>query len=320
VFVDVEPMVMHTLDGGNVAIIAYGQTGSGKTHTMLGTDENPGVNRRAVKALLETCNATEGKTYALSVSLVEIYIDRVSDLLSDVPVEKQKSRAIVTHPVTKATTVSNLTERPVASVEDVVSALADGERVRKVADTSMNSSSSRSHLIVVVKVTSTDDMSGRTRTGKLTLVDLAGSERCYKSGVNGTHLTEANAINKSLASLGQVFQSIRSKAKHVPYRNSKLTHLLQDSLGGRGLACLFVTLSPSKDNVQETLGTLAFGMTVRSTSKGPAAEMKREDVEEAGNQQRRSGSSTGGGAAAAAAAAEAGGGCSGGAAIAAADL
>ena len=202
VFVDVEPMVMHTLAGGNVAIIAYGQTGSGKTHTMLGTDANPGVNRRAVKALLATCNATEGTTYSLSVSLIEIYLDKVSDLLSDVPVTKQKA-SIVMNPITKATTVSNLTERAVESVQDVVAALSDGERIRKVAATSMNSNSSRSHLVVVVNVVGQDDESGRIQTGKLTLVDLAGSERCSKSDVDGVHMTETAAINKSLATLGQ---------------------------------------------------------------------------------------------------------------------
>lgn len=144
-------------------------------------------------------------------------------------------------------------------VEDVVRCLADGDANRTTAATKMNSHSSRSHLLLIVTVTGTDKVSGQKSVGKLTLVDLAGSERVGKTEATGQRLIEAAAINKSLSALGQVFTALRTSQTHIPYRNSKLTHILQDSLGGDAKCCVFVAVSPAESNLHETVGTLQFG-------------------------------------------------------------
>jgi kinesin family protein C2/C3 len=123
----------------------------------------------------------------------------------------------------------------------------------------MNSQSSRSHLLLQIVVTSKNTITNVTTVGKLTLVDLAGSERVSKSEATGQRLVEAAAINKSLSALGQVFTALRTNQPHVPYRNSKLTHVLQDSLGGDAKTCVFVNVSPAESNLPETIGTLKFG-------------------------------------------------------------
>ena len=136
----------------------------------------------------------------------------------------------------------------------------------------MNSSSSRSHLLVIINVTGMDQVSGQITNGKLMLVDLAGSERISKTEATGQRLVEAAAINKSLTSLGQVFSALKSRALHVPYRNSKLTYLLQGALGGDGKACLFVMVSPAQENLTETLSTLQFGSAARQVQLGKATK------------------------------------------------
>ena len=123
----------------------------------------------------------------------------------------------------------------------------------------MNSASSRSHLLLTIYVDTTNHISGVTSKGKLTLVDLAGSERIAKTEATGQRLVEAAAINKSLSALGQVFTSLRTNQSHIPYRNSKLTHLLKDSLGGDAKCCIFINVSPAQSNLSETMGTLKFG-------------------------------------------------------------
>lgn len=132
-------------------------------------------------------------------------------------------------------------------------------RCRSTACTKMNSASSRSHLVLTLTVRGVDKVTEEETVGKLRMVDLAGCERIAKSGATGKQLTEANAINKSLSSLGQVFIGLRQGDKHIPFRNSKLTHLLQDSLGGQSKTCFFVNISPSESNLQETMSTLEFG-------------------------------------------------------------
>lgn len=262
VFDDTEPVITSVVDGYNVSIIAYGQTGSGKTYTMMGTEDNPGVNRRAVRELLRVCNERQNATYEISVSLLEIYNDSIIDLLSTVSVEDQTC-ALRMDPATGNGFVTDLTWRGISTIEDVVSALVDGEKNRSVACTKMNSASSRSHLVLTLEVKGYDKVSEQHTVGKLRMVDLAGSERNSKSGATGKQLVEANAINKSLSALGQCFISLQQGANHVPFRNSKLTHLLQDSLGGQSKTCFFVNISPAESNLQETISTLQFGMNIR---------------------------------------------------------
>eukprot|EP00047_Mylnosiga_fluctuans_P024213 m.155935 g.155935 ORF g.155935 m.155935 type:complete len:166 (+) comp9799_c0_seq4:2675-3172(+) len=153
-------------------------------------------------------------------------------------------------------------------------ALADADRNRHVAATKMNSQSSRSHLLLQLTVSSYDHISKQTSVGKLTLVDLAGSERIAKTEATGQRLIEAAAINKSLTSLGQVFSALKANQTHIPYRNCKLTHLLQDSLGGDAKTCMFVNVSPAESNLPETVSTLKFGSTIRQIELAKPAAPK----------------------------------------------
>eukprot|EP00048_Salpingoeca_helianthica_P013128 m.196045 g.196045 ORF g.196045 m.196045 type:complete len:1328 (+) comp15460_c15_seq13:156-4139(+) len=278
VFEDTEPIITSCVDGYNVCIIAYGQTGSGKTFTMMGPPDNEGVNRRAVRELLRICQERRANAdYCIRISLLEIYNERILDLLSGPNADA--ARDIRLDPITKLPFVEGRTERTVNSVDEVMQALADADENRHVAATKMNSSSSRSHLLLQLTVTSTDLISNQTSTGKLTLVDLAGSERIAKTEATGQRLVEAAAINKSLTALGQVFAALRMHQSHVPYRNSKLTHLLQDSLGGDAKTCVFVNASPAESNLSETIGTLKFGAAIRTIELDTtAAKTKKKAV------------------------------------------
>jgi kinesin family protein C2/C3 len=249
-----------------VCIIAYGQTGSGKTYTMMGTEDNPGVNRRAVAELLRVCAEREQVEYTVKVSLLEIYNERFVDLLTDIPVMEQQCD-LRQDPKTKQAYVTNLTARTVTSIENVVQTLNDGEKNRSTASTKMNSVSSRSHLLLQLQIEGRDKIGGQVTNGKLTMVDLAGSERISKTAATGQRLVEAAAINKSLSALGQVFTALRVGQSHVPYRNSKLTHILEDSLGGNAKTCVFINVSPAESNLPETQSTLQFGAAITKITK-----------------------------------------------------
>ena len=147
-----------------------------------------------------------------------------------------------------------------------------GDSNRSVGATKMNTNSSRSHLLLLLKLHGTDRVTNAVTRGTLTLVDLAGSERISKTEATGQRLVEAAAINKSLSALGQVFAALRTNAMHVPYRNSKLTQLMQSSLGGDGKACLFVNVSPLASNLSETASTLQFGSAAKQVELGKAKQ------------------------------------------------
>ena len=150
--------------------------------------------------------------------------------------------------------------------------LFSGDMNRSVGATKMNTNSSRSHLLLLLKLQGTDRVTNAVTRGTLTLVDLAGSERISKTEATGQRLVEAAAINKSLSALGQVFAALRTNAMHVPYRNSKLTQLMQSSLGGDGKACLFVNVSPLASNLSETVSTLQFGSAAKQVQLGKATQ------------------------------------------------
>jgi kinesin family member C2/C3 len=161
VFDDTEPIMTSCVDGYNVCILAYGQTGSGKTFTMMGTEDNPGVNRRCVNELLKICSQRQSIKYKVSVSLMEIYNEKFVDLLSTLPVDQQDCELRM-DPKTKAGFITNLTERPIVNTEDVVKTLSDGEANRHVSATKMNSVSSRSHLLLTLMVEGQDTSLGRS--------------------------------------------------------------------------------------------------------------------------------------------------------------
>ncbi|KAL9281932.1 Kinesin-like protein KIN-14K [Arabidopsis thaliana] len=240
VFLDTRPLIRSILDGYNVCIFAYGQTGSGKTYTMSGpsitSEEDRGVNYRALNDLFHLTQSRQNSVmYEVGVQMVEIYNEQVRDLLSqDVPDASMHS---------------------VRSTEDVLELMNIGLMNRTVGATTLNEKSSRSHSVLSVHVRGVDVKTESVLRGSLHLVDLAGSERVGRSEVTGEKLKEAQHINKSLSALGDVIFALAHKNPHVPYRNSKLTQVLQNSLGGQAKTLMFVQINPDEDSYAETVST-----------------------------------------------------------------
>eukprot|EP00457_Paulinella_chromatophora_P000584 gb/GEZN01000584.1/.p1 GENE.gb/GEZN01000584.1/~~gb/GEZN01000584.1/.p1 ORF type:complete len:1265 (-),score=359.76 gb/GEZN01000584.1/:281-3889(-) len=271
VYKDTSFLVRSTMDGYNVCIIAYGQTGSGKTHTMTGTDEDPGVNSRALKDLFVLRKKRSADyVYEISVSMMEIYNEELRDLLapdkSDLKCQIRLGK--------QGVFVENLVEREVNSEQEVYKIMEEGAANRTVGKTDMNAHSSRSHSIVTINVQGHNFTAGITYMGKLHLIDLAGSERVGKSGATGDRLKEAQAINKSLSALGNVLQKLQMKSSHVPFRDSKLTYLLQDSLGGNSKCMMFINLSPGATDIDESFCSIEFASKVRRVELGQAGQNK----------------------------------------------
>ncbi|KAL6638395.1 hypothetical protein ACP70R_023890 [Stipagrostis hirtigluma subsp. patula] len=279
VFSDMQPLIRSVLDGFNVCIFAYGQTGSGKTYTMSGpkvlTEESLGVNYRALNDLFNLQAQRKGTiNYDIAVQMIEIYNEQVRDLLQD----SGNRRLEIRNTSQKGLAVPDASLVPVTSASDVVDLMNQGQKNRAVGSTAINDRSSRSHSCLTVHVQGRDLTSGTILRGCMHLVDLAGSERVDKSEVVGDRLKEAQYINKSLSALGDVIASLAQKNSHVPYRNSKLTQLLQDSLGGQAKTLMFVHISPEPDAVGETISTLKFAERVASVELG-AAKANKEGSE-----------------------------------------
>ncbi|KAK9902101.1 hypothetical protein WJX75_004452 [Coccomyxa subellipsoidea] len=229
VFEEIAPLIRSCVDGYNACIFAYGQTGSGKTHTMQGPPEDPGVYQRALQELFAAMGGNAEHAHApgggyISVAMLEIYNDDARDLLADAVTGKAASLDVSGLGAGQlppgVERIPGLTWRQVATVDHVAAVLADGSRQRSTAATAMNSSSSRSHAILSVKICA-DAATGACSL--LHLVDLAGSERVGRSEVAGTQMKEAQSINKSLSALGDVVSALQRRASHIPFRNSKLT-------------------------------------------------------------------------------------------------
>uniref|UniRef100_A0A6U1BUB9 Kinesin-like protein n=1 Tax=Rhizochromulina marina TaxID=1034831 RepID=A0A6U1BUB9_9STRA len=267
VYAEVSPLVTSVLDGYNVCIFAYGQTGSGKTYTMTGPPEQCGVNTRALEELFRRSSGrTDEIRDHISVSILEIYVEQIRDLLGGA---EAQGRLEIRHG-DQGVHVPGLTVVPVTTMDEVLDLLRMADTNRSTAVTNMNEHSSRSHLMLSVTVRSVNQHSGQATLGKLNLVDLAGSERISKSGATGQALKEAQSINKSLSALGDVIMSRARKSPHVPFRNSTLTHLLQDSLSGDAKTLMFVCVSPVIYNSEETYCSLTFAARVRTVELGKA--------------------------------------------------
>ncbi|XP_036201163.1 kinesin-like protein KIFC3 isoform X4 [Myotis myotis] len=270
VFQEVQALITSCIDGFNVCIFAYGQTGAGKTYTMEGTPENPGINQRALQLLFsEVQEKASDWEFTITVSAAEIYNEALRDLLGQEPQEKLEIRLCPDG--SGQLYVPGLTEFRVQSVDDINKVFEFGHTNRTTEFTNLNEHSSRSHALLIVTVRGVDCSTGLRTTGKLNLVDLAGSERVGKSGAEGSRLREAQHINKSLSALGDVIAALRSRQGHVPFRNSKLTYLLQDSLSGDSKTLMVVQVSPVEKNTSETLYSLKFAERVRSVELGPGA-------------------------------------------------
>ena len=266
----IRPTVDDILHGYNGTVFAYGQTGAGKSFTMMGSDiddqEAKGVIPRIVEQIFASILASPGNIeYTVRVSYMEIYMERIRDLLApqndNLPVHEEKNRGVY---------VKGLLEIYVSSVQEVYEVMRRGGNTRAVAATNMNQESSRSHSIFVVTVTQKNVETGSARSGQLFLVDLAGSEKVGKTGASGQTLEEAKKINKSLSALGMVINSLTDgKSTHIPYRDSKLTRILQESLGGNSRTTLIINCSPSSYNDAETVSTLRFGVRAKAIKNKP---------------------------------------------------
>ncbi|KAJ8547399.1 hypothetical protein K7X08_010985 [Anisodus acutangulus] len=276
VFSDTQPLIRSVLDGYNVCIFAYGQTGSGKTYTMSGpknlTEQSQGVNYRALGDLFLLAEQRKDTFhYDVSVQMIEIYNEQVRDLLVSDEIRS----------ASQGLTVPDASLVRVTSTCDVIDLMNLGQKNRSVGATALNDRSSRSHSCLTVHVQGRDLASGAILRGCMHLVDLAGSERVNKSEVTGDRLKEAQHINKSLSALGDVISALAQKNAHVPYRNSKLTQLLQDSLGGQAKTLMFVHISPEPEAVGETISTLKFAERVSTVELGAARVNKDStDVKE----------------------------------------
>ncbi|XP_070822462.1 kinesin-like protein KIFC3 [Chaetodon trifascialis] len=269
VFQEIEPLVTSCIDGYHVCIFAYGQTGSGKTYTMEGSVENPGINQRALKHLFSEIEERKDMwSYTVTVSSVEIYNEVLRDLLSK---DGEKLDIKINPDGTGQLHVPGLRVIEVKSFQHIKKILATARRNRITFGTQMNQHSSRSHALLCITVQGTDLATGSKTTGKLNLVDLAGSERVWKSGAEGERLKEAQNINRSLLALGDVIQALRARQTHIPFRNSRLTYLLQDSLGKGSKTVMVVQVSALESNVGETLCSLKFAQRVCKVELGPAA-------------------------------------------------
>ena len=285
VFEQVEPLTASVLDGYNVCIFAYGQTGSGKTYTMDGSKDNPGVIHRSLHAIFERIKEELSGgdnllTYELKLSMLEIYNETIRDLL-DVPQctnnNADKPKRLDIRQGEEGLYVPGLTQIEVNCIEQVEEQMIEGRKNRTVGAHNINAHSSRSHLVVTVTVVGKPrDPAGKTLRGKLNLIDLAGSERLNKTGASGTQLKEAKCINKSLSALGNVIQALgqpkksSDKKRFVPFRDSKLTYLLQDSLNGSSKVLMFVNISPVEWNLQESICSLNFATRCSAVSLGQA--------------------------------------------------
>ena len=265
-------ILTRVFSGFNGCIFAYGQTGSGKTYSMIGGNdvESEGVIPRTVRELFAKIEQEKNnKTYVVKGSFVEIYQEKLKDLLytdDHKGSTSTKPPLLIRHdtsPGGKGIYVTGVHERMLLTTQDVLTLLEDGMKTRTVGSTNMNATSSRSHAVLslLISCQDADDVEGYTRTvAKLHLVDLAGSERAKATGATGARLKEGASINKSLAALGNVVNSLTSKGKrsHTPYRDSKLTRLLQDSLGGNAYTLMICCVSPATMNSAETQSSLRF--------------------------------------------------------------
>ncbi|KAF9052650.1 kinesin heavy chain [Panaeolus papilionaceus] len=261
----VKDIVKDVLDGYNGTVFAYGQTGSGKTFTMMGadidSDETRGIIPRITEQIFQSIIESDAHLeYLVKVSYMEIYLERIRDLLcpqnDNLQVHEEKSKGVY---------VKNLSDYYVSSAREVYEIMRTGGAARVVTSTNMNAESSRSHSIFLITIQQRNTETGAQKTGNLYLVDLAGSEKVGKTGASGQTLEEAKKINKSLSALGMVINALTdTKAKHIPYRDSKLTRILQESLGGNSRTTLIINCSPSSYNEAETLSTLRFGIRAKS--------------------------------------------------------
>ncbi|XP_014053290.1 kinesin-like protein KIF3B [Salmo salar] len=276
----VRPLVDSVLQGFNGTILAYGQTGTGKTFTMLGmpTDNERGIIPNSFNHIFTQISRSQNQQYLVRASYLEIYREEVRDLLCK---DNNKKLDLKENPDSGVYVkdLSSVVSKNVMEIEHVMNI---GDQSRSVGFTNMNERSSRSHAIFMITVECSEkgaDGEDHIRVGKLNMVDLAGSERQRKTGANGERLKEATKINLSLSALGNVISAlVDGKSTHIPYRDSKLTRLLQDSLGGNAKTVMVATLGPASKNYEESLTTLRYANRAKNIKNKPKINEDPKDA------------------------------------------
>ncbi|KAK9817020.1 hypothetical protein WJX72_008464 [[Myrmecia] bisecta] len=274
-----KPIVDAVLDGYNGTIFAYGQTGCGKTYTMEGSDGNKGVIPNAFQHIFADIANGGAREYLVRASYLEIYNEDIRDLLA----ATSQHRLQLKESADRGVHVRGLMQFVVKDMAEISSILQVGQKNRSVGATLMNQESSRSHSIFSITVeTATRSQSAPgapIRVGKLNLVDLAGSERQSKTGATGDRLKEATKINLSLSALGNVISAlVDPRSSHIPYRDSKLTRLLQDSLGGNTKTVMIAHVGPADYNFEETLSTLRYANRAKNIANKPRVNEDPKDT------------------------------------------
>ncbi|EEC09935.1 kinesin-related protein HSET, putative [Ixodes scapularis] len=282
VFTETNSLVQSAMDGYNVCIFAYGQTGSGKTYTLTGNSNTEqldaeGIAPRAFRRIFELVRGNEEKQdFVVTATFLELYNERFIDLLRNDgdPEEKLEVRK----DSSGHTYVPGATVEEVSNSAQLLDCFVRALGNRRVACTRMNVESSRSHFVATVLISSTNRLTGSVLRGKLSLVDLAGSERLEKSGLEGNYIRETNSINKSLSALGDVIHALAAQQSHVPYRNNKLTMLMQDSIGGSAKTLMFVNVSSDVDNVEESVNSLVYATRVRQITNDVVRASETKEI------------------------------------------
>jgi len=279
IFGELSQLVQSALDGYSVCVFAYGQTGSGKTYTMEGPDnyddESMGMIPRSVQQIFESAKKMQDKgwRFEFKASMLEIYNETVNDLLYEgKPENAPKHEIKLVKEGSKEVHVTNLIVKDVSEPRDIRNLMDVAHGNRKRAATKCNERSSRSHFVCNIKITSRNDRTNETLLGSLDLVDLAGSERIKESGSTGVQAKEAFKINGSLKTLGDVIEAIKKNQKHIPFRDSQLTKLLQNNLVGSSKTLMFVNISPRPEHANETVNSLRFATKANNTNIGTASQ------------------------------------------------
>nr|XP_006625917.2 PREDICTED: kinesin-like protein KIF3C isoform X2 [Lepisosteus oculatus] len=277
----VRPLIDSVLQGFNGTIFAYGQTGTGKTYTMQGLWMDPekrGVIPNSFEHIFTHISRSQNQQYLVRASYLEIYQEEIRDLLCK---DQTKKLELKENP-DSGVYIKDLSSFVTKNVKEIEHVMNVGNQTRAVGSTNMNEHSSRSHAIFVITIECSEtgiDGENHIRVGKLNLVDLAGSERQSKTGVQGERLKEATKINLSLSALGNVISAlVDGKSTHIPYRDSKLTRLLQDSLGGNAKTIMVATLSPASYNYDETLTTLRYANRAKNIKNKPRVNEDPKDA------------------------------------------
>lgn len=275
------PVVENVLQGYNGTIFAYGQTGTGKTHTITGIlkdEKEKGIMPRAFQNVFSTIGGDTKRQYLVRASYLEIYNEEIQDLLN----KKGISQRLELHDKDTGVYVKDLSTFVIKNPDDMMKIFQEGNLNRHVGKTNMNEHSSRSHSVFTITVESSvvnADGEVKVKVGKLNIVDLAGSERQSKTGATGERLKEASKINLSLSTLCHVISSLTDpKCTYIPYRDSKLTRILQDSLGGNTKTVMIAAIGPADYNCDETMSTLRYASRAKHIQNRPRINEDPKDA------------------------------------------